>query len=208
MIITEHAARRFVQRLSPSTFLPDARALLRRASRSAVRLPDRTYKGQQIWRTTDDEAAGALLVVKHDAAVGLVVVTVLAAVGEGEGDGGEDEVRAAFERASVAKEDQRRIVEAERAAGMAPPPPPVVTYNARLAIDAREAKRAAKKAGRERAKAERAAGVARRAAKRIAHEATMKRQEEEAKARRTMANAARRRDDHAEHCAQWAGVLP
>lgn len=207
MIITDHAARRYIRRLAPGVTLDAARALLARVSRHARMLPQRTDAGQQLWQTTG--AVGAVLVVKHDPAVGPVVVTVLSEGQTREADDEEvDEVQAAFERQERAKEEQRRICEAERAGIQSPPPPPVVTYNVRTIIDAREAKRAAKKAGRARAKAEQAAGAAKRKAKRIAHEAKMKQQEREALARRTEANAARRRDNHAEQCARWAGVLP
>jgi hypothetical protein len=113
VIITDHAARRYIRRLAPGLSLPAARAFLARASLRATLLPQRTDAGHQLWRT--EGARGAVLVVKHDPDAGPVVVTVLSEGQTREADDDEvDEVRAAFERAERAREEQRRIDEAER----------------------------------------------------------------------------------------------
>lgn len=168
MIITDHAARRYIRRLAPGLSLTQARDLLARVSRSAVRLPERTDTGQQMWRTTG--ARGAVLVVKHDPTAGLVVVTVLAAGQTGEVDEGQ----VAEVRAERAKEAQRLIDEAER--GHVPKPR---AHTDRMAREQRQA--AARKAEKARIHAERtereqsAAGLRRAAENRQNRAITMAR---------------------------------
>lgn len=201
MIITEHAARRYIRRLAPTLSLAQARTVLRRASKHARLLPQRTDAGQQLWQTAD--CGGAVLVVKHDPEAGPVVVTVLSEGQTREADDEEvDEVREAFERQELAREEQRRICEAERDAAMgvtaprgtpSPPPPPAVGKNKarRLAHEARQA-------------AEHAQALARRAERQRAHQERCALDQAE-KAARERAQAR----EHSVVCfAQWAGVLP
>lgn len=191
MIITDHAARRYVRRLAPSLTLDAARALLARVSHHARLLPQRTDAGQQLWQTTGAE--GAVLVVKHDRASGPVVVTVLSEGQTREADDEErDEVRAAFERQERARSaSQTAAAEDWRA-----------RYD-RLskesaAAEERHAERLVRRA--EHWKRERAA-VSRREEKRLA--AIAKRVAE-----RAAVDRATGRDHDAEHYSRWAGVLP
>ena len=204
MIITDHAARRYIRRLAPSLTLDAARALLARVSRHARLLPQRTDAGQQLWQTSGAE--GAVLVVKHDRASGPVVVTVLSEGQTREADDEErDEVRAAFERAERAREEQRRIDYEERGAAFAaamrprpprpppaPPTPKPVGKNKarRLAHEARQA-------------AERAASIARKAERAAAHNDRML-----ANAAAKAARVAWHREESAVYWGTWAGVLP
>jgi len=180
MIITDHAARRYIRRLAPTLSLPAARALLARVSLAARLLPQRTDAGQQMWQTAG--AAGAVLVVKHDPLAGPVVVTVLSEGQTREADEDErDEVQAAFERQERAREEQRRIVEVERIAAAQKSE----SHWDRMAREQREA--AARKAERMRA-----------------HEAL---QAEQAAGKRARLRA-EAREERASRMARWAGVVP
>ena len=193
MIITDHAARRYIRRLAPSLTLDAARALLARVSAHARLLPQRTDAGQQLWQTTGAE--GAVLVVKHDRASGPVVVTVLSAGQTGElSDEDQDraEVIAAFERAAsarsarstVAEEDWRARYDrlnkesdaAEERHSERVERRPEHWKRCRVAVSRKEEKRSAS------------------IAKRIAERAAIDR--------------ATGRDHDAEHYSRWAGVLP
>lgn len=117
MLITDHAADRFIQRLAPEMSRLDAKSVLRRASLRAQRMTSRTYAGQTMWST--DDARGAVLVVKHDPQQGQVVVTVLAPEYVADTAADEEEVIAAFARARRAEEERQAIVEANRSKSLA-----------------------------------------------------------------------------------------
>lgn len=162
MIVTDHAARRYVKRLARGLSVEDALGALRRASLTATRREARTFKGQQLWETSG--CGGAVLVVKHDPEAGLVVVTVIGPNEEAPPDE-EHDVLAAFERAQVATQEQ-------------PKPAKPETWREKYDRLNREAEAAEKRA-------------AERRARHLAHLARM-RVEREASAKKKAARSARR----------------
>ena len=162
-----------------------------------------------MWATAEPEALGAVLVCKHDPVVGLVIVTVLSTAEASElSDEGVDEVRQAFERASAAKEEQRRIIETERAAMGPRETRRELEERYRFEAITAPQRRAEKDARRaEHKRLEKAA----RARKHAAREARQKKEKEARTLEKAAANIKRMadtRNHHAINMARWAGVIP
>ena len=219
MIITDHAARRYVKRLACDLTVAQARADLKRASLSAALLPERTCNGQQLWRTTD--CRDAVLVVKHDPMYGLVVVTVLGPDRIAD-DEVTDSVLAAFERAGSAREATLHVGESwrerrDRLNRESEEAESRRVEHARkmvAAADERRAKRLTKAAGlakHERDVAEAKARRAKRAAEhevRVANDMAASAIRKAVRAAAHVIRMAEAREDRAVYMAQWSGVLP
>ena len=216
MIITDHAARRYVKRLACDLTVAQARADLKRTSLSAALLPERTRNGQQLWRTTD--CRDAVLVVKHDPMYGLVVVTVLGPDRIAD-DEATDSVLAAFERVESAREAPQPVGETWRARcdrlnreADAAEKRHAERVQQRIAQERLEATAKGRRAAKQRQQVMEAADrKARRMADHDARTARSMAEARERKAARAAAHAVRMaeaREDRAVYMAQWSGVLP
>lgn len=73
MIITKHAAQRYIDRVRPEADLREAHVVLRDAATRCKKV-DRTWRGQVVWAVDNPSMR---LVTKHDPECGAVCVTVL-----------------------------------------------------------------------------------------------------------------------------------